>query len=378
MVCDKVDRLQRSFREVPILENLRKSDKLVLHFISENQILDSNANNSQIMAYQIFVMMAEYTNCISDNVKRSFEKKLKDGTILAAAPVGYLNTTIGGVKTVIIDPERGYKVRQLFQQYASDVISIRDMVEYAKSIGLKYKNGNYLSRSQIHNILHNPFYYGYMRVKGKLYPLFNRCNKISIKRHGQTQAKAKKKFLLSGIVRCARCGNLFSPYLSKGKYPFLQPPTNKPCVHHNISVRLVMDILYDIFKSLHLGDELPDVIKLINDKKQMELSNRDKILLELNEKELKITDKKNRLLDLYLSRGIEEDEYKRVTTELDDELTNITSRRLKQIIKLLTSNCLVDGKNVVITIKKPFAQMLETKGCLSWLGQLDSNQRHTD
>ena len=170
LVCDKVDRLQRSFREVPILENLRKSDKLVLHFISENQILDSNANNSQIMAYQIFVMMAEnYTNCISDNVKRSFEKKLKDGTILAAAPVGYLNTTIDGVKTVIIDPERGYKVRQLFQQYASDVISIRDMVEYAKSIGLKYKNGNYLSRSQIHNILHNPFYYGYMRVKGKLY-----------------------------------------------------------------------------------------------------------------------------------------------------------------------------------------------------------------
>ena len=89
-----------------------------------------------------------------------------------------------------------------------------------------------------------------------------------------------------------------------------------------------MDVLYDIFKSLHLGDELPDVIKLINDKKQMELSNRDKILLELNEKELKITDKKNRLLDLYLSRGIEEDEYKRVTTELDNEQSIISNQRL--------------------------------------------------
>ena len=43
----------------------------------------------------------------------------------------------------------------------------------------------------------------------------------------------------------------------------------------------------------------------------------------------------------------------------------------RQIIKLLTSNCLVDGKNVVITIKKPFAQMLETKGCLSWLAFID-------
>ena len=173
-----------------------------------------------------------------------------------------------------------------------------------------------------------------------------------------------------------------------------------------------MDVLYDIFKSLHLGDELPDVIRLINDKKQMELLNRDKILLELNEMELKITDKKNRLLDLYLSRGIEEDEYKRVTAELDNELTTISSRRLnlddsistfydnlsriikiadscyflikssrfsqkRQIIKLLTSNCLVDGKNVVITIKKPFAQMLETKGCLSWLAIIDRLRTET-
>ena len=144
----------------------------------------------------------------------------------------------------------------------------------------------------------------------------------------------------------------------------------------------------------------------------MELLNRDKILLELNEMELKITDKKNRLLDLYLSRGIEEDEYKRVTTELDDELTAITNRRLnlddsistfydnlarmikiadscyflikssrfsqkRQIIKLLTSNCLVDEKNVVITIKKPFAQMLETKGCLSWLAIIDRLRTET-
>ena len=32
---------------------------------------------------------------------------------------------------------------------------------------------------------------------------------------------------------------------------------------------------------------------------------------------------------------------------------------------------LLDGKNITITIKKPFAQMLETKGCLSWLAFID-------
>ena len=43
----------------------------------------------------------------------------------------------------------------------------------------------------------------------------------------------------------------------------------------------------------------------------------------------------------------------------------------RDLLKLLTSNCLIDGKNIVITMKKPFAQMLETKGCLSWLAIID-------
>lgn len=32
LVCDKVDRLQRSFKEVPVLEELRRAGKLVLIF----------------------------------------------------------------------------------------------------------------------------------------------------------------------------------------------------------------------------------------------------------------------------------------------------------------------------------------------------------
>ena len=119
LVCDTTDRLMRGFTFVPILENLRKTDKLVLHFVSENQILDSNANNSQIMTYRLFILLAEnYANAISFNVKRAFEKKLREGTILGTAPVGYLNVRDDNNKTtVIIDPERGEKVKQLFDKH---------------------------------------------------------------------------------------------------------------------------------------------------------------------------------------------------------------------------------------------------------------------
>ena len=423
LVCDKVDRLQRSFREVPILEKLRKSGKLVLHFISDNQVLDANANNSQLMAYHIFVMLAEnYTNCISDNVKRSFEKKLKEGTILAAAPVGYINTIKNGVKTVLPDPDRADKVRAMFKCYASGSLSIRDMAEYAKSIGLVYKTGKPLSRSQIHLMLHNPFYYGEMKVKGKLYPhiyepliskqLFNRCNKVASKPHGETQSKARKSFLLSGMVRCAKCGHLYSPYLAKGKYPFLQPPTTRTqnCVHYNIPEKLIMDAYEENLREMHWNkQQLNNLLKLIEEKKQSDLDNRDNLLIELRAKEKAIKDKKARLLDLFLSGGIDQEAYETKDKELAIELEEISYKKQdmnkdikifydniikmikiadnshflikssrfsskRDLLKLLTSNCLIDGKNIVITMKKPFAQMLETKGCLSWLGQLDSNQ----
>lgn len=39
IVCDKVDRLQRSFKELPILDELRRSDKIEMHFYTEGQIL---------------------------------------------------------------------------------------------------------------------------------------------------------------------------------------------------------------------------------------------------------------------------------------------------------------------------------------------------
>ena len=424
LVCDKVDRLQRSFREVPILESLRKSGKLVLHFVSENQILDAQANNSQIMTYRLFIMLAEnYANCISDNVKRSFEKKIREGTILRDSPVGYKNTVINGQRTVIIDPERGDKVKQLFERYAAGVISIRDMVGYAKEIGLNHKNKKQLTRSQIDYMLHNPFYYGYMRVKGKLYKhiypplisqdLFNRCNGIANHRHPTTEHKGKKDFLLRGFVRCRYCNRLFSPYLSKHKFPFLQPPTYKPCMHFNINERVVMDLLNENLKALHIGKDLDFVLKLLDQQQQEETTNRDKMLLDLNEQEQSLLQKKSRLMDLYLEQGIDKKEYEEKNQELDNNIANVRYRKSNldtdidqyyknmkvcikiadfshflmnssrfcqksQLLKILTSNFFVEGKNVVISMKKPFSTLCQKGSCPTWLGQLDSNQRHTD
>ena len=120
LVCDKVDRLQRSFREVPVLEELRKSRKIELHFVTEGQMLNAKSNSSQIMSYQCFVMMAEsYTNNISDNVCRSLEEMRKKGKWAHHAPVGYKNVRdANGNSDIVLDEDNHFIITRLFKEFS--------------------------------------------------------------------------------------------------------------------------------------------------------------------------------------------------------------------------------------------------------------------
>jgi site-specific DNA recombinase len=89
-IRDAVDRLQRSFKEVPILEELRLKGKISIQFLRENQVLDKKANSVQLMAYHMFVLMAaNFVNAISDNVRRGFDEKRRKGEVLGHVPIGY-------------------------------------------------------------------------------------------------------------------------------------------------------------------------------------------------------------------------------------------------------------------------------------------------
>ena len=66
IVCDKVDRLQRSFNFVPLLEDWRKQGKIELHFRSDNAILTKDSSSSELLQYDMLVIFAKYyAECIS-------------------------------------------------------------------------------------------------------------------------------------------------------------------------------------------------------------------------------------------------------------------------------------------------------------------------
>ena len=191
LVIDTVDRLQRSFKETPVLKELMESDFLELHFVKEGNVLSKDANSTQKLMWNMGVVMAQsYTDQLSDNVKRSIKHKINNGEWSGPAPLGYLNAVDPDTrrKTIIPDSERAFLIKRLFEEFATGVYSQSELIRKASTWGLITKKGDKVSKQTFSLILQNPFYYGYMKSKGQIMPhiysplinklIFDKCQDV--------------------------------------------------------------------------------------------------------------------------------------------------------------------------------------------------------
>lgn len=116
---------------------------------------------------------------ISEEVKRGIKRKVEVGGTNGLAPIGYLNDREplpqgGEVRTVIIDKQRGPLIVWAFETYATGLYSLSDIVVLLEARGLTTRptrrHGPHpLSLSQVHRLLSNPYYAGYVTHNGHVY-----------------------------------------------------------------------------------------------------------------------------------------------------------------------------------------------------------------
>lgn len=227
VVFDKIDRYTRdsSSEEVRILQSLYRSGKIELHFPSDNLFIHKDSPATDLLRLGMGIVVAQYySDAISDNVKRRFEQKLRDGEWIGMAPVGYKNTIKdSGKKWIEIDAFRAEAIREAFEAYASGQSSLKLI---AKMLRDKYNVA--ANSSKVDQILKNPFYYGEMRVKNQLYPhkydsiisheLFIQAEAV---RNGYAVKKTRWAGLpypYRGLIKCAECGCRITFEKKKGIY----------------------------------------------------------------------------------------------------------------------------------------------------------------
>ncbi len=425
IVADAVDRFQRSFKESVLIDELIRKEQIELHFYREAMVIGKGASSTDILRWDFSVMGAKsYVLNLSENVRRSLEYKRRNGEWGGKAPLGYRNVRDANNKSALIhDPERAFLVRMLFEDYAKGCFSISgDLVQKARDWGLRNKTrkGGQLSASQIQHILMNPFYYGAMRVKDKLYPhiypplisqdLFDRCEAVRLGKARQMATRySEKPFVFRGLVKCAVSGRTVTCDLKMGRHVYLicRDPAN-PTKKFFVPESEVLDQVKTIFRSIQVPSKLVNAL-LAHMKASHEAENqfhRDAIA-GLRREYDQTRDKLAVLLDLRLDKSITQDEYDKKARELKgrqneialrieqhqegegdyrttlESLISVASRaadiferskteQKRELIAFVFSNLRLRGKKLEYSLRSPFDLMVDRADHTSWLGFLNT------
>ena|SRR3989344_1237277 len=427
LVVDTVDRLQRSFKESVQLEELRKTGKIEIHFYRENLVVHKDSNSADLLRWDMAVMFARsYVLQLSDNVKRAFEQKRRNGEWTGRSPIGYQNIgEIKGNKDIIPDTKKAHLIRKMFELYATGNYSTLTIRTEILKEGLESSIGKPLALSMVDYILNNPFYYGEMLSKGKLYPhkyqpiisreLFDRCRNIR-KSWGKKPFKyAAKPYIFRGLVRCARCGCSMSPETAKGKFIYYSCTNAKKNICDKKVYIPEKNFLMPVYEVLKTFNSIPQA-KIDSIVEGLKKSNENKdvyhkeAIRSLRQEYDAIQIRLSRLTDLLLDQSITKDFYDNKLKEMKqkqydiniqlenhtraDENYYITASTVLNLAKnalslfessevlekramlnFLLQNCVANGKKLEFDLRSPFNHILNFANQPTWLREQGSNLR---
>ncbi len=419
VVCfDKVDRFSRNVfdKRVAILYDLAMQDKIELHFVSDNLIINSSISAGQKFQFGMQLGLSKYySDAISDNVKRAYENKIKKGEWIGKCPIGYINTKNEN-KDIIIDPERGPFVIKIFEMYSTGNWSLLKITQEMEKLGLVGTSGinRPISKGMVYTLLNNPFYYGVMRIKGELYEhkyepimskeLYDKCQDVMNGYNKKPYQTVAKPYVFRGLIRCAKCGCLITPETSKGHIYY--HCTNYKKVHEKVAFmkeEALLKPVYKIFNNIQLTeDQINGLVKDLKEMNKNENKFNEKTLSNLKNRYDKIKIRISNTFDLLADGNISKEmfneklkEYKGIQLELEKEMSShvcvdedfyvivntvlhlaknagkiFKSSKVdekRQILKLVLQNFELNEKELVFMVREPFNTMLKFNESSAWL-----------
>lgn len=422
IVFDKIDRYTRNSNsnEVARLNALCRAGLLELHFVSDNLKITQKSSAQEHFMLNMGVSTAQYySDAISDNVKRRNEQKWRDGEWCGKAPIGYKNSVNpDGKKWIEPDLITSKIVRESFYLYASGTTSLRELAKrWREKYGLLT-----IGASRIDQVLKNPFYYGEMRVKNKLYAhkydpiitraLFEQAKSVREGYKKSTQKWGGLPFPYRGLINCAECGCSITFETKKKKYTYghcTRKKNKHPMryINQDEITRQVQDILKRVQIPHEAYIQVSDILRKSHEEKKHTYHNE---MSTLDAEIAKYQQRKERVYEDYLDGKIGEELYNKLFTgfdtklklkqesreslELSDDQYYLSASHLlklakdlpelfekaeiqikRRLMRIIVSNLELDGDLLRWEYKKPFNMMALCNETSNWLPRLGSNQR---
>lgn len=411
VIVDKIDRLLRNFMHIAPIQKLVEEDKIILHFPSDNLVLNKDSNAIEKFQSNQGALLAQYySDSISDNVKRSNYKRIKAGLLLTKAPYGYRNiTNDNNTKTVESHPFESNIVLKLFELYATGAYSITELrTKINKDFNIN------LPRSTIADVLDNKFYIGiatykktgeeYRHIYETIVPenLYNAVQDVKVERDPLSKTKIKyagKNFYYRGLIKCDTCGYSLSPEQQRGKNYYCCTEYGGKHGAKYVNEDVLTKEFSQVFERISVSDETArKIIKDLQKLNQTNLAISQELIDKLKKDKDIIRNRKSKLYDDYCDASITKDFYEvklnQYDTELhkiEDKLSNVNDtdnsfyitanyivelakhsmelfkrseyeeRRL--LIKTILSNITWNGENLSYTYLEPFNLLADINEC---------------
>lgn len=396
VIIHKIDRSSRNLKDWADLGELIDQG-IEVHFANER--LDLHSRGGRLSADIQAVVASDYIRNLREETRKGFYGRINQGLYPLAAPLGYLDK--GGGKPKEPDPTTAPLVRKAYELYGTGTYNLENLAEELSRLGLRNKRGGKVTINGLSVLLNNPFYIGLIRLKrtGETFPgahqplitksMFDRVRLILT---GKVNTRLRKhNFLFRRLLSCKQCGFALIGELQKG-HRYYRCHT-KECPTTGIREEAVEEQVLARFSCLQFSDE--EKVYLRQKAEQLKIDWESKKDSELNAFRLSLkqyTDRLNRLTDAFIDQLIEKNIFeerkehllleKKTIEEkllaLESETRTVADRlseflelagntylsykvglpeEKRDLMKIVSSNRLMDGKNVDIELNLPFREV---------------------
>ena len=330
------DRIARNeFDHYYIRRELKKAGT---RLIAINQPMIDDSPEGRLMDGVLANINAFYSRLTGRKVKKSLEKKCRDGHWPGWAPLGYQNKNIGTKekphRVVVVDSKKGPFMTDLFRLYSTGNYSVDVLVDIMHEKGLRSKNESKIYRSTMYSTLKNPFYIGLMRYKGQIFKgkhkplttseIFEVCQKITQRHNHNACRRRKYQWLLSGYVYCHKCDNrLYASWNHKRKQAYYHGGVRYGCNQY-VPLGELEDKVAEQLKKIRFSKQFSQKViekakELINQSRE----SRESEIKSISNAVKKLEAKRNILEDSLLDQTIDKESFKRKHNELAFKIQNL-------------------------------------------------------
>lgn len=374
VLVTKVDRITRRIKD--LLDLLELFEEHSVAFKSLTQPIDTSSAMGRGFLNLLGVFAEMEREMVSERVGEDMRHRAKNGKWNGGiVPYGY--TTVE--KQLQINAAEAEIVRQIYKKYL-EIESLRGVTQWLNTNGYRTRNGKTWAAATISRVLSNPTYSGKVwynkrvssKTTGRLkrrpkdewiivdgnHPsiidseTFNRVQKI-LERQSQEPRRKMSEYLLSGLVRCSKCGGAMNGYTQRRITPksprvysyykchTCQSKGRSVCRGTTIPKKTLENIVIDRILSLANSKEFKIDIKKALERFNKEIQLRVKPLKQestrLTARNERIEAKKKNLLVLLEDGIINKDTYKDRIAELNQEFEG-NQRRVFEIEAKLNDN----------------------------------------